>query len=160
MAIPFRLLIPLVPRIVPLATKWVCEQEARILAGGQALNESQINDARHAGVRYPEKIRLQYVDAIPMPVHSLLQRLGRSTGLVSPSTAGITLNYGIYIRAPYGNDRRLRVHEFVHVAQYERFGSVSAFLDPYLRECLDPGYPLGPMEQEAILTADRIVNGA
>ena len=48
-------------------------------------------------------------------------------------------------------------HELVHTTQYERLGGIEAFLRPYLLECLSaPGYPHGPMEQEAITTAARL----
>jgi hypothetical protein len=48
-------------------------------------------------------------------------------------------------------------HELAHVVQYERFGGIAPFLRAYFRECLDPGYPLGPLEQEAAREAARIV---
>jgi len=70
-------------------------------------------------------------------------------------TAGLTLNHGIFIRADHWRDRRLVARELVHVAQYERSG-IRPFLKAYFRECLVPGYPLGPLEQEAIQTAARL----
>ncbi len=79
---------------------------------------------------------------------------------IGPQTAGLTLNYGIYIRedcSDYRENRELYVHEMVHVGQYERMGSIKAFLTDYLEESISPGYPLGAMEQEAIVTAARIV---
>jgi hypothetical protein len=30
------------------------------------------------------------------------------------------------------------------------------FLDHYVRECIDPGYPFGALEQEAILVSREI----
>ena len=60
---------------------------------------------------------------------------------------------GIYIREDLWGDRPLVAHELVHVAQYERYGSVEAFLRAYLEECLMIGYPNGPLEQEAISRA-------
>lgn len=48
------------------------------------------------------------------------------------------------------------MHECVHVAQYERFHGIRPFLNDYLRECIDPGYPLGRLEQEAILVSRDI----
>jgi hypothetical protein len=153
----FKAFIPVVPLITPMAVRWVRHQESIICATGEPLTPAQLHDAVHAGIQHPAKIRLKFVDSIPMPTHPLLLNLGKWTGLVSKSTAGITLRYGIYIRNEYRTDRHLLVHEFVHVSQYERLGSIEAFLRPYLKECLDPGYPLGPLEQEAILRADRIV---
>jgi hypothetical protein len=153
------LLAPLLPFILPSATRWVRREETAILAAGQPLTGAQLADARRAGVARPEKIRLQFIDPIPLPGPWLLRELGIRTGLVGSRTAGITLGYGIYVRTPFRHDRELAVHEFVHVGQYERLGSIAAFLRAYLRECLDPGYPRGPLEQEAIHAARRIVRG-
>ena len=42
-------------------------------------------------------------------------------------------------------------------AQYERLGGFEGFLRPYLLECITPpGYPYGPMEQEAVATAAKL----
>ena len=70
------------------------------------------------------------------------------------------MRYGIYIRADcenYRANRELFVHEFCHVGQFERYGAIHAFLVDYLRECIDPGYPHGPLEIQAIRAAARIV---
>jgi hypothetical protein len=155
----WKFLTPLVPLIVPPAGRWVEARETAILAEGEYLTANELADARRAGVLQPEKIRLLFVGSIPMPDAGLLRVLGRRTGFVGANTAGITLRYGIYIQQQYRGNRELYVHEFVHVGQYERFGSIEAFLRDYLRECLDPGYPFGPLEQEAILRAQRVVQG-
>jgi len=72
-----------------------------------------------------------------------------TTGLISPLTAGLTLRYGIFIRADCWGQRRVVVHELTHTAQYERFGGIEPFLREYLQECVTVGYPGAPMEQEA-----------
>jgi hypothetical protein len=61
----------------------------------------------------------------------------------------MTLRYGIFIQAQHWGERRLLLHELAHVAQYERFGGFRGFLYQYLRECINPGYPLGDLELEA-----------
>ena len=149
--------LALLPKLLPLAAQWVQNQEAEILTHGTPLTLEQQMDAKAAGVRSPDKIRLQVVHGIPMPADPILSNVARETGLLGPGTAGLTLRYGIYIRHDAQLDRGLHVHEFVHVGQYERLGSIEAFLGLYLKECVDPGYPLGPMEQEAVLTAHRII---
>ena len=154
----FRILLPLVPFVVPLAARWVRGQETAILAAGCRLSAQELCDARRAGVAHPEEVRLQFVPAIPLPASPILLYLGRWTGLVSPHTSGITLRYGIYIRRDCRSDRSLLLHELVHVGQYERLGSIGAFLRMYLRECLDPGYPFGPLEQEAMLRAQELLD--
>jgi hypothetical protein len=151
-----RALVPAVPLIVPIAARWVRQQEKLILRDGTALTKSQLDDAQKVGVSQPGKIRVALVDAIPVPHGYILGPLGRWTGLVSSNTAGITLGFGIYICKRYRGDRGLLVHECVHVGQYERLGGIEAFLREYLRECLDPGYPWGPLEQEAIHRGEEI----
>ncbi len=142
--------------LLPLAATWAGEQERHILAHGRSLIAEQISDARQVGVAHPERVRLQVVPSIPMPEHPLLQAAGAATGLVSPHTAGLTLRYGIHIRGDLSNDRLLVAHELVHTAQYERHGSILAFLRQYLHECLTIGYPAAPLEQEAVVAAERL----
>lgn len=144
-------------QILPLAAAWVAEQETRILKSGVALTPAQTNDARAVGVAHPERVRLLVVEAIPMPEHPALRAASQATGLVSPFTAGLTLRYGIYIRRDLDGDRGLIAHELVHTGQYERYGSILAFLRQYLHECLTIGYPAAPMEQEAITVSGRVL---
>ncbi|HSI12096.1 MAG TPA: hypothetical protein VK961_08635 [Chthoniobacter sp.] len=144
-------------QILPLAAAWAEEEERRILESGITLTPAQTNDARAVGVAHPERVRLLVVDAIPMPEHPVLRAAGAATGLMSPFTAGLTLRYGIYIRGDLDGDRALIAHELVHTGQYERHGSIPAFLRQYLHECLTIGYPAAPMEQEAIIVSERVL---
>lgn len=141
---------------LPLATKWVEKQERRILAEGVPLTPHQAFDGYLAGVKATARIRLLKVDCIPLPDDPILRRANDLMGLVSPFTAGITFGHGIYVRADRWGDRQLVAHELVHVAQYERYGSINAFLHAYLDECLTIGYPDGPLEQEAIARTREI----
>lgn len=143
--------------LLPLASAWAAEQERDILQTGVALTESQLADARRAGVVQPERVRLLRVPQIPTPTHPALAAAAAATGLISPRTAGLTVRHGIFIRADCWGQRRLVVHELVHTSQYERLGGFEAFLRPYLLECVTPpGYPHGPMEQEAVATSARL----
>lgn len=135
--------------LLPMACLWAEEQETIILRDGVALTASQLVDARRIGISNPERVRLRVVDEIPMPSHPQLRQAAESTMLLSPLTVGLTLRYGIYIRADCWGDRRLVVHELAHTAQYERLGGFRPFLEKYLLECIAPGYPHGPLEQEA-----------
>lgn len=142
------------------ATRWVQTQEALIIGQGRTLSASEQDDARRAGVVAAKKIHILAVPTIPSPPHPLMLIASKFVNLIGPHIAGLTLNYGIYIRedcADYHLHRELYVHEFVHVGQYERLGSIRAFLSSYLPECIVPGYPSGPLEQEAILRAAEIV---
>lgn len=69
---------------------------------------------------------------------------------------GLTLRYGIFVRADCREDRDLLLHELVHTAQYERLGGIVAFLRKYLFECTTAGYGAAPLEEEAIAVARRI----
>jgi len=153
-------LSPLTPaqfeQLLPLATAWAEEQESHILACGTALTPAQLGDAKQMGVAQPSRVRLLIVPSIPMPDHPVLSAAGAATGLISPFTAGLTLRYGIFIRSDMENDRSLIAHELVHTGQYERLGSIAAFLRQYLSECLTIGYPAAPMEQEAILRSNGL----
>lgn len=135
--------------LLPLACAWAAEQERVILQSGVALTESQIADAKRVGVKRPERVRLLRVPEILTPTHPLLAQAAEATGLVSSFTIGLTLRYGIFIHDKHWGERRLVVHELAHTMQYERLGSIEAFLRQYLLECITIGYPEAPMEQEA-----------
>ena len=142
--------------LLPLAVAWAEEQERSILQSGIPLTEAQLADARQIGVYFSKRVRLFQVPQIPTPSHPALAAAAIVAGLISRSTAGMTLRYGIFIRADCWDQRLLVSHELVHVTQYERLGGFDAFLRPYLQECLTRGYPNGPMEQEAITKSVRL----
>ena len=144
------------PLCLPLAIRWVSQQEQKILGAGVALDESQLTDARLMGVVHPERVRLLRVDQVPLPANRLLRWAAQRTRLLSSDTAGMALRYGIFIRSDCWQTRRLIAHECVHTAQYERLGGIGQFLGRYLRECLEVGYPSGPLEQEAFLKSQQI----
>ncbi len=136
--------------MLPVAVAWAADQESVILRSGVPLTESQVAYARQLGVLFPERVRLLWVTQIPTPTHPILLTTAAATNLISPSTAGMTLRYGILIRRDCWGQRLLVAHELVHTTQYERLGGFEAFLRPYLMECLTPpGHPNGPMEREA-----------
>lgn len=135
--------------LLPLACAWAEEQERIILDAGVALTASQLADARRIGVKECERVRLRVVEEMPMPENPVLRAAADMTGLLSPDTVGLTLRYGILIRADHWGEWRLVIHELAHTAQYERFGGFHGFLSAYLDECLTVGYPAGPLEQEA-----------
>jgi hypothetical protein len=136
--------------ILPMACAWAEKQEAIILRDGVALTELLLADARRIGIVHPERVRLHTIDEIPWPLHPLLRQAAETTGLLSRDTIGLTLRYGIFIRADCWGERRLVVHELAHTAQYERLGGFRPFLEQYLDECnTPPGYPFGALEQEA-----------
>jgi hypothetical protein len=116
-------------------------------------------DAQRVGVTQPERVRLLYIPKIPVPQHPALRLAAEQTQLISPLTGGLTLRYGIFIRADCAHSRALIVHELGHMAQYERLGGFEPFLRQYLFECLTIGYPGAPMEQEVVSLTARICGG-
>jgi hypothetical protein len=148
---------------LPWSVRWVQRQEAVAINNGRKLTAPEMADARRAGVSFPEKIYIRIVPSIEPPDHWLLFVVPKSLLFIGPQTSGLTLNYAIYIRedcADYADNRWLYVHEMIHVGQYERFGSIEAFLAAYLKEAIVPGYPHGPLEQEAIHKSAEILGEA
>ena len=135
--------------LLPQACAWPQDQERLILADGVPLSRLQMADAKVIGVLHPGQVRLRKVREMPMPDHPALKQAAEATGLISPLTVGLTLRYGIFIRADHWGERQLIVHELVHTAQYERLGGFEPFLRQYLMQCLTIGYPTAPLEQEA-----------
>ncbi len=140
--------------MLPRATAWAEMQERRILEQGCSLNQQGIEVARRAGVQHPEYVRLLYVAEIPLPKEADLAQAAHEFGLITPSTGGLTIGHGIFVRQHHTSDS-LVAHELKHVAQYENCGSIAAFLQTYLSEVNEHGYPQAPMEQEAIIFAEK-----
>ena len=143
--------------ILPLATEWAAEQQNRILQEGVPLSVRELADALRVGVKDPEQVRLLQVETIPAPTHPMLQ-IAYQRSRVPTAPRGLTLYYGIFVRADYWRDRALIVHELVHTAQFERLGGIEPFLKKYLQECATIGYQKSPMEVEAASTAARVLN--
>ncbi len=146
--------------LFPLAVAWAEQQENCILQNGILLTPSQVTDARLIPVVNPEKVRLFSVNQIPLPNEPSLRTAAQMTGLITTNTVGLTLRYGVFIRKDFWNDRKIVVHELIHVAQYERLGGIGQFLQKYLQECIIIGYPQAPMEQEAITLSNKIVSAS
>jgi hypothetical protein len=142
--------------LLPMAVAWAEEQERRILTKGFPLTAAQRSDARAMGVAHPEKVRLLPVVAISRPENPVLRKAAESAQIINPFTRGLTLRYGIYLRADEASDRGLLAHELVHVGQYERMGGILPFLRQYIYECLTVGYPASNIEQEAIRRAAEL----
>jgi hypothetical protein len=139
------LLMPLVWCMAP----WARRREAAILRDGLPLSEDQLALARAMGVAAAERVRVQPVNVIPVPLPQFLRHTAELLGWLSPHIAGMTLGYGIVLRRNVCRDRCLLAHELTHVAQFERLGRFRGFLREYVRECVWPGYPHGPLEAEA-----------
>lgn len=143
--------------LLPLATQWAIEQQTRILREGVPLSMSELAAALKVGVKDPEHVRLLQVEIIPSPNHPVLQAAYQKANFVPTAPRGLTLHYGIFVRADYWRDRALIVHELVHTAQYERLGGIHPFLRQYFMECATVGYHKSALENEAVETAARVL---
>jgi hypothetical protein len=142
--------------MLPRAAAWAQQQELLMLSHKDSLvliPEEQAT-ARRAGVAQPEAVRILGVPEIPLPEEADLRDAAVAVGLITPGTAGLTIGHGIFIRRECLNDSKLIAHELKHVAQFERYGSIPAFLQQYLSEVNQYGYPAAPMELEAIVFAE------
>ena len=142
--------------ILPLAVEWAEAKEKIILEHGTALSPKNMEDAKLVGVKYPEQVKIYEVPQIPIPKHPILKAAAEATQLISSATIGIALRYGIFILKNFSNDRYTIVHELVHTMQCERFGGFYPFLEKYLWECIEMGYPEAPLEQVAVRISSEV----
>lgn len=144
--------------MLPRAAAWAQRQEQIMLGHPQAqsLNVAGQEIGRHAGVARPESVRILPVPEIPLPEEADLRAAALNFGLITPGTAGLTIGHGILVRQDCLNDAKLIAHELKHVAQYQSHGSIQAFLQQYLAEVNQYGYPANPMEQEAVAFAESV----
>jgi hypothetical protein len=143
------------PQLLPKVLDWVEAQERFALSQGSALSPEALNDARAAGVRKPENVRICVVPEIPPPEHVRIKQLAAELGLITEHTVAITFGFGIFVRAERSHDRETLIHEFVHVAQSEELG-LEHFLMQYVVQIFKNGYDDAPMEREAREAARRI----
>jgi len=136
--------------VIALATDWAEEHSQRILSQGFLLNESMVLIATRVGVVAPERIRIQIVDLIPSPDKQPLKAFCENLEFLGPETWGLTLGSSIYIRKDHADNRKSLAHELCHVFQYERFGSIRAFLAEYIPQFIQFGYKQMPLELEAV----------
>jgi hypothetical protein len=145
----------LVLLVLPWVTLWARRRERDILRRGRPLTPDELQRAAFAGVAAPGRIRVLTVNKVPMPGWPWVQRLAARLGFDGNTTAGMALRYGIFLRRDRTGDAGLLVHECAHTAQYERFGSIAAFMRRYLIECLRDGYGASALECEARAAAEN-----
>ena len=105
--------------------------------------------AQRVGVRHPAAVRVLCVPAIPAPRHPELAAACAALGFLGPDTAGLTLGSSIFLRTDLAGERRLWAHELRHVAQYEEYPTIAAYLERYIPELLAFGYAHAPFEVDA-----------
>ena len=147
--------------LLPLAYQWARAQEEFVLAHGMALQTQQLSDARLAGVRDCERIRVLVVDRIQLPEDARLVEATRRVRVLTEDTRCTGFGHAIIIRADAWGDRELLLHNLVHIAQCERSGG----LEPWIREYLSnritcPDFTVGTLEEEARRIAREICSGS
>lgn len=134
--------------IVIKAIDWARSQSEIILQTGSPLGLGMQSLAREMGVTYPERIRIDFVESIPLPDDEELLSIAHSLGLLGDEITSLTLGYGVYIRSGMENIRLL-THEFRHIQQYEQYDSIDAFLEQYFHQMMTVGYQDAPLEIDA-----------
>jgi len=136
------------PSLLPKAIEWAEERAQEVAGSGRILTEAEQELARGVGVARPEKIRIALVDALPLPKDPSLRAAALQAGLLGPGMVGLTLGYSVFVCKGHESSRLLS-HEFRHVYQYERAGSISSFLPSYLEQIVRIGYDNCDFEKDA-----------
>lgn len=134
--------------VTPKAIAWAKAQSELIMVYGVPLSVQGIAEARTVGVISPERVRIAFVPSLPLPEDEDLRTIALDAGLLGPDMTGLTLGYGIFI-VQGSQSRQLFTHEFRHVFQFERAGSIAAFLSVYLDQIASVGYWDSPLEVDA-----------
>lgn len=137
-------------RLAPRAIQWAKTQQEVILKYGVSLSSAQSDDASRCGVQDSSRVRVLVVDRIPLPDDEELAEAARRAQIITEASRGVTIGHGIIIRADSWQNRELLLHQFVHVAQCERYEELDSYLADYLcdrRTCSD--FSLGSFEDEA-----------
>lgn len=137
-------------RLASRAIRWAETQQDIILKYGVPLTSAQCADASRCGVRDSSKVRVLVVDRIALPDDEELAEAARKAQIITEASRGVTIGHGIIIRADSWQNRELLLHQFVHVAQCERYEGLDSYLADYLcdrRTCSD--FSLGSFEDEA-----------
>lgn len=137
------------PVLLPRAIAWVETVAHHVLVRGRVPNGAEVLMARSVGVGCPDQIRIMCVDRLPTPDDPDLRRAALVAGLLGADGLGLTLGYAVLLGSGHEGERRLLRHEFRHVHQYERSGSLVGFLTEYLAQIVEVGYRRAPWEEDA-----------
>lgn len=144
-------------QLLPLAYQWTKAQEELVLAHGTALSPQHMADARLAGVRDCERIRILVVDRIPLPEGGELAEAARRARIITEDTRCVGFGHAIIIRAEAWGDRELLLHNLVHIAQCERSGGLEQWVKQYLVDRQNSAsFTISSLEEEARRIAREI----
>jgi hypothetical protein len=136
------------PVLLPRAVAWAEARYKDAAIHGRPLNRDESALAQAVGVVHPELIRVLVADSLPVPDDPELAAAALETGLLGPGMVGLTLGYSVLVCRDHESTQLLS-HEFRHVHQYERSGSIARFLPIYLGQILEFGYFSAPFEVDA-----------
>ncbi len=138
----------------PLSLKYVKANEQIALSQGVPLLPQYLEIADKIGIKNPEKIRVLYVERLPLPENKSLLFQMQRLSLDSPYFTGTTFGYGIWISNKMKGDKLLIAHELIHVKQMEALG-LEEFTKKYLLQLAIFGYAEAPIEIEAYENAEK-----
>ena len=136
--------------LIPKVCEWLEYQENNIISIGRDLTPEELAIAKKIGIKNYDIIRVYESSVVPNPSDIVLKELGKQIGLISTNTSGICFRYGIFIHENASDKNAVLTHELIHTLQYERFGSIKAFITQYLKECIEVGYHQSDLEKEAV----------
>ncbi|WP_420809569.1 hypothetical protein [Alteromonas portus] len=137
--------------LLPQYIGWAQKTDKEGMEIGVPLNQKELALAAEIGIKYPEKVRVVYVDEVPFPHENFaLKVFGEAVGLVGE---GIINNaqvfgYSIYARKDFKLTRPKLAHELVHVLQIER-ASLDDVVTQHFFDMAEYGYEKAPLEVEA-----------
>lgn len=130
--------------------KWFKEHEKYIIETGENISPVMYSFLNfHAAHYLIEKIKIIYIEEIPLPKELLQYREFQY------KPRGLAVGNGIYIDKKYRDDETLLKHEIIHVIQYNRFNSIDNFIKQYIKEYLEYGYIEMPLEKEARIKSSK-----
>lgn len=144
-------------KLLPVAVQWAKKQEEFVLKHGNPLSPRHMADATLSGVTNPARIRVLVVDRIPLPDDPDLAEASKRIGIVTDDTRCMGFGYALIVRVDAWNDRETILHNFVHIAQCERSGSLEQWCREYLGNRTScPRFTVGNLEEEARRLAREI----
>jgi hypothetical protein len=142
--------------LFPSLVAWAEEMETKALSEGTPLSDLLKARTASLGIRKIDAVRVLSVNSIPEPSPPRITEIAKDFGLSFADSAGMTFRYAIFVRRSYAQDVHLLAHELVHVRQYEHAGSISRYLEEYLRQLVTHGYQNMPLEIQAVRESVRI----
>ncbi|SDS67057.1 hypothetical protein SAMN05192545_1824 [Maribacter dokdonensis] len=139
-------------KLIPQYVSWAVSVDQAGIKIGEYLNEKELLLAKEVGVKFPEKVRIVYVDEVPFPYENEhLKQMGLSLGFIGKDikNEAQAFGYSIYVRKDLNFTISKLAHELVHVMQIERSDSFFTYVIQYLNDLAKYGYSKSPLEIEA-----------